>query len=107
MRTNKAVVDYLSDCGYSSPNGIVYDLIDAGFIEPDPVPELSEPERFVAKAKEWLGELNKTDYFKYASGWSTASWETVTEESIDHNTDKIRSIFYALVILAKETGINL
>lgn len=111
MATNKRVVDILDDNEYGPASKIVSVLIEHGFIEAD---EMTEPERFAQGARNWISSLSTVDdgpkaVFNSASGWSTDSWETVMSfgqidrEKINH-PDKIRNIFAALVILAKEAG---
>lgn len=109
--TNSAAVKYLADSGWNGFNPakeVVSMLVKGGFIEADPKIE-SEPEVFAQKAKAWLKEHGVTEptaVFDKASGWNTESWGVVlSEENITHNYKKIKSIFEALMILAKEAGV--
>lgn len=110
MATNRSVVNILDNSGYGPATKIVSVLIEHGIIEAD---EMTEPERYAQSAKNWISDLSTVDdspkaVFHSASGWSTDSWETVMSygktdrEKINHHPDKIRNIFAALVILAKE-----
>lgn len=114
MPRNSVVEKYLYDAGYGAAAGITYDLIDGGFIEAD---KLSEPEILVERTKKWLGNtktINPKDTFNMASGWSTDSWRIVVNNSYENHGEyafntpsEIKYIFDALVILAKEAGIEL
>lgn len=109
MKTNKAAVKVLTENGWSSCHSIVRDLIEAGIIEED---VMTEPERIAQAAKIWLGSNHTSEsVFEHASGWSTASWAYVLNEpyegGLDHDCKRIKDIFLAIVILAKEAGVEL
>lgn len=106
MATNKAAVTAIM---ITQPPSQVKDsaakvvsiLVDKGFLEAD---VLTEPERFAQAAYNWLGNISPSAAFHNAVGWSTNGWETVLGESLSHNLDKIRIVFEALVIMAKNAG---
>jgi hypothetical protein len=104
MATNKKVVKLLSDHGYIQSDTIVRILIDNGLLQED---QQSEPEKFAQAARDWVGDRVEKNVFDYASGWSTGAWETVLKETIADRVEKTQNVFYALVILAKEAGIEL
>lgn len=86
---------------------IINSLIEGGFIVADPEPVITEPERIAQAAKDWIGTADYNSAFVYASGWSTAGWEEVLKEPLEHNIAQIKNVFAALVILAKEAGVEL
>lgn len=107
MATNNNAVEHLMNSGYmkATSENAVYFLIEGGFIEADE-PVITEPERIAKVAKDWIGSANYESVFGYASGWSTAGWEEVLKEPLEHDIAKIKNVFAALVILAKEDGIE-
>lgn len=109
MDSNKVVYGLLRNNGWnaSNANKIVNDLIVGEIIEAD---KLSEPEKLVFKAKKWLGVPDHpcSEYsFNTAAGWSTNGWEHVTDDTFEHFPVKTKYIFEALVIMAKEAGVEL
>lgn len=112
MATNKAAVDHLNNNGWSDSDFVVEDLIEGGFLEADPEPELTEPELIAQAAKDWIGKIGSNgNAFSYASGWSTCSWKVVLEDklavnefNLENDIPRLKNIFAALVILAKEAG---
>ena len=75
----------------------------------------SEAEVLAERAKDWLGKYGSPqDAFDKASGWSTESWRIVANNSYEDQSEykfsfpgEIKVIFGALVILAKEAGVEL
>lgn len=109
MKTNKAAVKVLTESGWSSCHSIVRDLVEAGIIEED---VMTEPEHIAHTAKTWLGSNHDAkSVFDYASGWSTESWAHILNEpykdGLSNNCSRIKDIFRAIVILAKEAGVKL
>lgn len=107
MPNNKNAVRYLENRDIDNANYIVGQLIEGGFIE-DIIP--TEPELLVEAAKKWLsrtGKKTSKEDFGFASGWNTEGWEQVTGEVFIHKPEKIRNIFAALVIMAKEAEVQL
>jgi hypothetical protein len=114
--TNKEVERVLKAHGFLDPKRIVKVLIHEGHVEADPV---SPAQELADIAKAWLGNTGSStcgalDAFDKASGWSTESWRIVANGSYDVQTEypfndptKIKLIFKALVILAKEAGMEL
>ena len=100
---NKEAVRFLEAKSVNNANFIVARLIEGGFIEDIP---LSEPERLAEGAKQWLGLGTPYEKFETATGWSTEGWRTVMSEKFQHPA-QTRQIFHALVILAKEAGLEL
>ncbi len=109
-RNRNAEMVLRDELGYmeQSCENIVKTLIEGGFIEAEP---LSEPERIAEAARNWLGNgssKSAKQVFDYASGWTTSSWEYVLGEKFeDSNPMMSKEIFAALVLLAKEAGIDL
>src|SRR5258705_6979214 len=109
MATNKLAVDVLNTYEYGPASKIVDVLIRYGFLEAD---EMTEPERYAQGARDWIykyspdiADTSAKTIFDKASGWNTEGWEAVMgNEPILHNNTKIKNIFAALVILAKEAG---
>lgn len=105
--TNKAAIKALEDSPYIlSARSAVSTLIRAGFLEADPV---TEPERFAEAAKVWCSNASKTgpkEVFACAAGWTTAGWEAVMRQPLFYPATN-QNVFKALVILAKEAGIEL
>lgn len=106
---NHDAVKCLERLGIDKANFIVDCLINDGYIQDVP---LSEPEIMAEAAKTWLGRYGSTrDAFEKASGWSTASWRVVMDESsLDREyhfdtPNEIQWIFEALVIMAKEAKV--
>lgn len=111
MSKNKDVQNYLYDCGYKSAPVITAHLIDGGFVEADP---MTDAEHVADQANRWLGKRNNAkNTFDKASGWNTDSWRLVVNNDPKEkrfnfdNPTEIKLIFAALVILAKEAGIEL
>ena len=122
MPTNRTIEKYLYEAGYISASDITNDLINGGFIEKD---KLTKPEELAEKAKSWIGGQHgpygnrrlcgAADAFDKASGWSTDSWRVIASEDPDgedwewklDTPNEIKYIFEALVILAREAGIEL
>lgn len=120
MAVNKAAIKALEDSGSLYGNTriqadvIVKILIDEGFIEAD---VMSKPEELAERARKWLGFHGGTgpkDTFDKASGWSTESWKVVANDNLYDDFEwefkvpnEIKHIFGALIILAKEAGIEL
>lgn len=102
--TNREIVDYLYRCGYNTPETIVKDLIEGGYVEEE---TLTIPEQMAEAARNWVS--NGSDpkvVFHLAKGWSTHSWEYVLDRDLKH-PENISQVFDALVILAKRAGIEL
>lgn len=109
MAVNLEAVKYLERLQISNASYIVGRLVEGGFIEET---KFSEPELFAAAAKTWVSGTGASDVYKFASGWSTSSWQHVLRESginvsLDHNIDGLRNVFLATAILAKEAGVDL
>lgn len=107
-KLNNELSEYLTSKGWTPSNAreIVENMIDGGFVEADPIPE-TNPERLAKTARAWIGTTPGIS-FGYASGWSEEGWEHVLNEKFDAHDIQIRKdIFAALVILAKEDGIEL
>lgn len=109
MKTNKAAIKHLNEYfKHLNVIPIVNALVEGGFIEED---TLTEPERVAQAAKDWIENsmpgATPRSVFRYASGWNTSSWEYVLNESFENDSTKIKIIFQALVILAKEAGVEL
>lgn len=112
--TNKNAIQVLEDYGFDYTVETIRVLVMNGFIEADPIPEISEPEQMALDAKTWLGKYGSNhDAFSKASGWSTESWQIVIRDVRKDDKPRfgdpgdIRNIFAALVILAREAGIEL
>ena len=113
--TNKAAIAALESSPYVlTERSAVITLIKAGLLEADPVPVITDAERYAQIAKEWLSSNSDfNNAFYYASGWSTEGWEHVLKTefgrdfSLDHNIERCKSVFAATVILAKEAGVEL
>lgn len=109
MSTNLKAIDFLIGKDlyqYDLTERIVEALVNQGFIEAD---ELSEPEQYAEGAKNWIrscGGGNPLNTFQCAAGWDSDSWKVVMEK-VGHYGISHTAIFNALVILAKEAGVNL
>lgn len=108
MRTNKAAEELICVRGWgtSAPVIIGY-LIEAGFIQPDP---LTSAEQIVEATRRYIGVnegYNAKQVFTCAAGWDSNSWGVVLGKHIYAGGNDTLNIFHALVILAKEAGIEL
>ncbi len=104
---NKKALASMIDKGWTSSEAqkAIAAMIDAGFIEDDP---MTEPEYFAQAAKDWVGSaFDAAQVFGFATGWSTEAWETVLDEKFEHDLSKQKNVFAALVLLAKEGGVEL
>ena len=100
MATNLDAVKHLERLQINNASYIVTRLVEAGFIEEK---KLTEPERYAQAAKDWV---SADRVFTLASAWTTEGWAVVLNEEI-MTLEKRRNIFWALVLLAKEEGIDL
>lgn len=102
---NKEALSCLRNLDISNADYIVNSLVAAGILEASP---LSEPERIAQAAKDWVGSaFDAAQVFGFATGWSTEAWETVLDEKFEHDLSKQKNVFAALVLLAKEGGVEL
>lgn len=115
---NRNVEDILENYGYGqeTTKNIVRLLIEHDIIEAD---KISDAEVLAARARKWVGNYgSSSDVFNKASGWNTESWIIVANDPYakDYGLDldwkfdtpmEVKQIFAALVILAKEAGIEL
>lgn len=107
--TNRDAVKVLNNNEIGPANKIVEVLINNGFMYAD---DITEPERYAQAAEAWVDThsqgTNPREIFDKASGWNTEAWEIVMDkEPIVHHPQKIKNIFAALVLLAKEAEIDL
>jgi hypothetical protein len=105
----------VKDPEYVHRHGGIYCLKNVATVNGHIKPQKTEAQVLAEIAKEWLGNISSThDAFDKASGWSTESWRIVANGSYTDqskfrfsNPTEIKSIFGAIVILAKEAGIEL
>lgn len=107
--TNKAAITALkaSPVTLTEEHSVAI-LIEAGLLEAD---DPSEPEQYAQAAYEWIEENNCiTDQkaaFERASSWSTSSWGRLVNKSLEYDEARKKNIFAALVIMAKNAGVEL